>query len=126
VTERNISQFLEGSFGLLSNHDGGIPVYRRIVLTPDFLIGVDTASDDEDIQAKKKGRGVKISHSDHLFIDNKHCLHRTFCGVRVLNTSYKFLVITLFALSSSGYFRIDEYAVEYADSQCVLVNNLWS
>jgi hypothetical protein len=55
VTERNISQFLEGSFGLLSSHDSGIPVYRRIVLTPDFLIGVGTASDDEDMETKCSG-----------------------------------------------------------------------
>ena len=44
-----MSQFLEGSFGLLSSHDSGIPVYRRIVLTPDL---VGTASDDDDIEAK--------------------------------------------------------------------------
>jgi hypothetical protein len=67
VTERNISQFLEGSLGLLSSHDGGIPVYRRIVLTPDLLMGVDTTSDDEDMEAKNVSlRVCKNKQSVHL------------------------------------------------------------
>ena len=39
VHERNISQFLEGSFGRLSSHEGGIPVYLKTVRTPDCLGG---------------------------------------------------------------------------------------
>lgn len=34
-----MSQFLDGSFGRLSSHDGGMPVYLRTVLTPDCLAG---------------------------------------------------------------------------------------
>lgn len=43
MTERNISQFLDGSFGRLSIQDGGMPVYLSIVLTPDVLTGVTEA-----------------------------------------------------------------------------------
>ncbi len=43
MTERNISQFLDGSFGRLSIQDGGMPVYLSIVLIPDFLTGVTEA-----------------------------------------------------------------------------------
>lgn len=50
MTDRNISQFLDGSFGLLSSHDGGIPVYLSIVLTPDCL--VDCAWGAEDVSAE--------------------------------------------------------------------------
>jgi hypothetical protein len=35
VTERKMSQFLEGSFGRLSSQEGGIPVYLRTVFSPD-------------------------------------------------------------------------------------------
>lgn len=35
MTERKISQFLEGSLGRFSSQDGGIPVYLRMVFIPD-------------------------------------------------------------------------------------------
>ena len=39
VTERKINQFREGSLGFLSSHEGGIPVYRKTVFTPDCFGG---------------------------------------------------------------------------------------
>lgn len=35
VTERKISQFRDGSFGRLSSHEGGMPVYCSTVFMPD-------------------------------------------------------------------------------------------
>lgn len=49
VTDRNTSQFLDGSFGLLSSHDGGIPVYFSIVLTPDCLVGCAWGAEDVSV-----------------------------------------------------------------------------
>jgi hypothetical protein len=53
VTERKISQFLEGGFGLLSSHDDGIPVYFRIVLTPELAGLAGGTSEDQDIAGGK-------------------------------------------------------------------------
>ena len=47
VTERKMSQFREGSFGRLLNHDGGMPVYSRADLIPDFCCGRGGVVDPE-------------------------------------------------------------------------------
>ena len=51
VTERNMSQLREGSFGRLSNQLGGMPVYCRAIRNPLFAFlstgagAVDVAGD---------------------------------------------------------------------------------
>lgn len=37
VTDRNMSQFLEGSFGLLLSQEAGMPVYLRAALIPEVF-----------------------------------------------------------------------------------------
>ena len=54
----NISQFLDGSLGLLSSHEGGIPVYCKTVFMPERVrfVGGTVVSPALVLIARTQGR----------------------------------------------------------------------